>query len=88
MEVPSEWTVSLRDSKIYEIETERDLIKNIATQEFKSYRIRTFLNEQELENNLKQLYRSAKTSMEENGTNTLFLAVGFCVGLKVTCQKK
>ena len=39
MEVPSEWTVSLRDSKIYEIETERDLIKNIATQEFKSYRI-------------------------------------------------
>ena len=77
MEVPSEWTVSLRDSKIYEIETERDLIKNIATQEFKSYRIRTFLNEQELENNLKQLYRSAKTSMEENGTNTLFLAVGF-----------
>lgn len=77
MEVPSEWTVSLRDTKMFEIENEKDLIKNIATQEFKSYRIRTFLDENELEKTLKSLYRSAKMSMEENGTNTLFLALGF-----------
>lgn len=77
MEVPSEWTVSLRDSKIFEIENEKDLIQSIAMEEFKSSRIRTFLEEEELEKNIKSLYRSAKNSMEENGTNTLFLALGF-----------
>lgn len=30
-----------------------------------------------MDKNLKNLYRSAKMSMEENGTNTLFLALGF-----------
>ncbi|MBO5071303.1 MAG: DUF4011 domain-containing protein, partial [Roseburia sp.] len=77
MEIPSEWTISLRDTKMFEIETEKDLIKSIATEEFKSSRIRTFLDEVELDRNLKSLYRSAKMSMEENGTNTLFLALGF-----------
>lgn len=77
MEVPSEWSVSLRDAKMYEIENERDLIENIASQEFKSNRIRTFLPVDELDKNLKNLYRGAKVSIEENGTNTLFLALGF-----------
>jgi hypothetical protein len=77
MEVPSEWTGTLRDIKMYEIENDKDLIKNIASQEFKNYRIRTFLDEGELDKNLKSLYRSAKMSMEENGTNTLFMALGF-----------
>lgn len=77
MEIPSEWTVSLRDAKMFAIENDRDLIKSIATEEFKSKRIRTFLDEKELDTALKSLYRSAKTSMEENGSNTLFLALGF-----------
>ena len=77
MEIPSEWTISLRDTKMFEIENERDLIESIAAEEFKSYRIRTFLTAEELDKNLKTLYRRAKMSMEENGTNTLFLALGF-----------
>ncbi len=77
MEVPSEWTITLRDTKMYAIENERDLITNIASEEFKCSRIRTFLDEKELDASLKNLYRSAKTSMEENGSNTLFLALGF-----------
>ena len=77
MEVPSEWSVTVRDAKMYEIENERDLIENIASQEFKSNRIRTFLPPDELDRNLKNLYRGAKVSIEENGTNTLFLALGF-----------
>lgn len=77
MEVPSEWTISLRDAKIFEIENDRDLIQTIASEEFKSNRIRTFLDENELERTLKNLYRSSKVSIEENGANTLFLALGF-----------
>ena len=30
----------------------------------------------ELEESLKKLYRAAKVSMEENGSNTLFLSLG------------
>lgn len=49
---------------------------NIAENEFKNNRIRTFLSETDLDSALKSLYRSAKVSMEENGSNTLFLALG------------
>lgn len=77
LEAPSEWTASLRDVRMFEIETEKDLIETIASQELKSGRIRTFLDEKELDRTLKTLYRLARTSMEENGSNTLFLALGF-----------
>lgn len=76
MEIPTEWTVSTRDAKIFAIENEKDLVTNIAENEFKNNRIRTFLNEADLDSALKSLYRSAKVSMEENGSNTLFLALG------------
>lgn len=77
MEAPSEWSKSVRDAKMYEIENQRDLIENIAAQELKNNRIRTFLPFYELEQSLKDLYRNAKLSIEENGTNTMFLALGF-----------
>ncbi len=76
MEVPSDWTMSPRDAKMYEIDNDKDLIETIAVTEFKSGRIRTFLKAEELEKNLKNLYRAAKVSQEENGSNTLFLALG------------
>ena len=77
MEVPSEWTISMRDIKMYEIENDKDLIENISAQEMKSNRVRTFLTADNLNVQLKNMYRSAKVSMEENGTNTMFLALGF-----------
>lgn len=76
MEIPSEWTLSARDVKMFAIENEKDLITSIAEAEFKSKRIRTFLSEKDLDSALKNLYRSAKVSMEENGSNSLFLALG------------
>lgn len=44
--------------------------------EFKSGRLRSALGETDLKNALKNLYRSAKTDMEENGANTLYMAMG------------
>lgn len=76
MEIPAEWTGSARDAKIFAIENDKDLVTNIAETEFKNKRIRTFLSETDLDSALKNLYRSAKVSMEENGSNTLFLALG------------
>lgn len=76
-EVPAEWTGTFKDARIYEVENEKDYIENIAGEEMKNHRIRTFLKAEELDKSLKGLQRAARVSMEENGTNTLYLALGF-----------
>jgi len=76
-ELPSEWTASLRDARLYEIENENDLATNIASEEFKSKRLCAVMHDEELEKTLKNIYRTTKSSIEENGSNTLFLALGF-----------
>lgn len=77
MPMPQEVSISVRDAKIFEIETERDLITTIAQTEFQNHRLRTFMSEPELQKSLKKLHRTAKQSIEENGANTLYLALGF-----------
>lgn len=77
MPAPSELSLALTDQKIYRAENDRELIASIAESEFASKRLRTFLKESELEAALKKLHRKAKLSMEENGANTLYLALGF-----------
>lgn len=74
---PTDLVNKLMDSKIFEIENEKDLINSIAQAEFKSKRLRTFLEEHELELCMKNLHRQARISIEENGANTLYLALGF-----------
>lgn len=44
--------------------------------EFKQKRLRSSLNDSDLSKRIKTLYRSAKASIEENGANTLYLALG------------
>ncbi len=44
--------------------------------EFQNKRLRSVYTDAELEKALKNLYRTAKTAMEENGANTLYLALG------------
>ena len=77
MPVPNDITLEVSDSKIYENENQRELIADIAAKEFSSKRLRTFLTDSELEKTMKKLHRLAKVSMEENGVNTMYLALGF-----------
>ena len=44
--------------------------------EFKNRRLRSVLTDAELEKSVKELYRTARTALEENGANTLYLALG------------
>ena len=44
--------------------------------EFKDGRLRSALSETDLSNAIKNLYRAARTDMEENGANTLYMALG------------
>lgn len=77
MPAPSEISLALSDSKIFEIENEKDLVSAISESEFKSHRIRTFIPADQLEQVMKKIHRAAKVSIEENGANTLYLALGF-----------
>lgn len=77
MAYPEDWENTLRDKKIYELENTDTAMGEFAQSEFQNKRIRTFLPDTELEPVLKNLNRKAKVSLEENGTNTLYLALGF-----------
>ncbi|SHM66107.1 DUF4011 domain-containing protein [Ruminococcus flavefaciens] len=77
MPMPNDTTLQISDSKIYEIENDRDLITTISESEFKSRRLRTFMKDTDLEKVMKKLHRQAKVSIEENGVNTIYLALGF-----------
>lgn len=51
--------------------------KTMIDADFKENRIRSFLTEYTLEKQLKSLYRKAKSNLDENGANSLFIAIGF-----------
>ena len=65
------------NSKNFECYTQLDDSASFIHSEFKSYRLHTSYTEGELEGNTKKLYREARMSLEENGANTLYLALGF-----------
>lgn len=85
---PIEWSTSIRDTKMFEIENNKDMVQNVVETEFRNGRIRTFLNDTELQQALKGLIRSSKSSLEENGTNTLYLALGFLKWYETEKSKK
>lgn len=77
MHRPQDMNNSPRDSKIYESVNKESIWNALIKSEFHNHRIRTYLDEGTLGSAISSLYRSAKTSMEENGANTLYLALGF-----------
>lgn len=70
-------TTMRNDLNVYPIQKDLEYIEAIATSEFTHRRIRTFLEEEELEDVLKNIHRQARTLIEENGANSLYLALGF-----------
>lgn len=76
--VPDDMSVAAADSKMFEMQNGSvDQLTSIAQSEFAKNRLRTFIKESELEKVMKKLHRQAKVSLEENGANTLYLALGF-----------
>lgn len=76
MPMPNDWDNPLRSSGIYKTINSTDPILDLIKQELIQKRIRTYLNEEELAPALIHLYRSSRLSIEENGANTLYLALG------------
>ncbi|MGI6261830.1 MAG: DUF3320 domain-containing protein [Acutalibacteraceae bacterium] len=85
---PKDFENQLRDGKIYEFATGSSMAEDLIREEFANHRLRTFLEEREVALRITSLYRAAKTSLEENGTNTLYLALGFLRWYETDVSKK
>lgn len=76
--LPDDMSLTAADSKTFEQQNPNaDQLTAIAQSEFEKNRLRSFLKETDLEKVMKKLHRQAKVSLEENGANTLYLALGF-----------
>lgn len=73
--LPADWPVPKTH---LDFETIHDLGDKTAViiSEFNNKRLRSIFSEEDLAERLNKLYRVAKTSLEENGANTLYLALG------------
>ncbi len=74
---PKEFDNTQRDTKLYEANHSNSFILELLKSELKEKRIRTYIDNMELDNRILSLYRASKISLEENGVNTLYLALGF-----------
>lgn len=68
-----------RSQQLHEARSLEDLRKAHATDALKRREVFIRLEDQELEGRLVELYRSARNAMQEGGSNTLFIALGFLV---------
>lgn len=73
---PTDWDNGIMDAGIYQAVNHTDPILDLVKQELTQKRLRSYLNEADLSSSLTGLYRSSRSSMEENGANTLYLALG------------
>ena len=74
---PDEWVNTNKNSGVYQAINMSDPIVDLLQFDLSHKRLRTYLTDSELQSTLKNLYRSSRMSLEENGANTLYLALGF-----------
>ncbi len=73
---PGDWDNPFRSSGIYQSINSSDPIVDLVKQELSQKRFRSYLSDVELAGSLVSLYRSSRLSLEENGANTLYVALG------------
>lgn len=66
-----------RSSDLHRLRTGADALNHLLRSELDSRRLRTGLTEQELRRRLTEVYRTARTAVEESGASALYLALGF-----------
>ncbi|MNM37089.1 hypothetical protein D3C81_478120 [compost metagenome] len=66
-----------RDPALYEQQNRESLLDEVARQALDRGEVLASLEKTKLEATLIELYRKARTDLEEGGANTLFLAIGF-----------
>lgn len=74
---PDELSNPNKISGVYQAINMSDPIVDLLKFDLSHKRLRTYLTESELQFALTKLYRASRLSLEENGANTLYLALGF-----------
>lgn len=74
--LPQDWRGTERSRELYRSRTGRDAENDLILAELQQRRLRTPLESDELQRRLVEISRDARTSLEENGANTLYLALG------------
>jgi hypothetical protein len=65
------------ESGIFELKGAGGVVENVLRSEARQHRLRSYADAKSLASTLTSLARNAKTSLEESGANTLYLAFGF-----------
>lgn len=73
---PQDWDNPLMSAGIYHALHASDPVIDLVKNELGQHRLRAYLTDEALQNSLTHLYRSSRLSLEENGANTLYLALG------------
>ncbi len=80
LQKPDEWRVSEEERassrELFSCIAQSDPILALLQEQLKQNRLHSYLTLGELNKSLTQLYRQARLSLEENGANTLYLAIG------------
>jgi superfamily I DNA and/or RNA helicase/very-short-patch-repair endonuclease len=74
---PEDFVCPDKNYGIYNVIGKTDPIVNLIKYDLQHNRLRSYLNDSELKAGLTKLYRTSRVSLEENGANTLYLAIGF-----------
>jgi hypothetical protein len=74
--VPDGYQSAMNADGLYQAPQPNDSILQRLQQELKQNRLRSYLEEDDLTKALTDLYRLARTSLEENGANTLYMSIG------------
>lgn len=72
----AEWKASEDENSLEQLKVTQPFYDLLKT-EFQNKRLRSTLMQAELDKAIVHLYRTSRTAMEENGANTLYLALGF-----------
>lgn len=74
--IPVEWIAAgVKPTAFHHIST-MDPVRDLISTDIKQQRLHAFLNEEQMQSALKQLAYTSRTSMEECGANSLYLALG------------
>lgn len=76
MECPEELVDLVGVEGIYQTPNNSDAVIDFLREELKQNRLHSYLKKDDLESALTHLYRQSRLSIEENGANTLYLAIG------------
>jgi very-short-patch-repair endonuclease len=85
---PSDWNNPVRDAAVHQALHHSDPIADLVKHELSHKRLRSYLSENEIAYGLTHLYRASRTALEENGANTLYVALGMLKWYETDASEK